>query len=157
MMELTLGDEAALTEETISETLYRVTEEIKGEENQKLLGEMDAHRSTREDLIASQKRNRNIIKNIYWECDRKAKFRAGIVTAAIAIISLLGVATTSIQLVPESFAVPVIVIAVVLMLPNLWLGITVIGIHNRLSNHLRTSLLRRRALGMGIDPGEFMQ
>ena len=49
-MNLTLGEEDALTEQTVTETLERVTEEIKKEESNKYRMERAAHQETQEQL-----------------------------------------------------------------------------------------------------------
>ena len=49
LMNMTLGEEDALTEQTVTETLSRVTAEIKKEESRNYLSELSAHRKTQEE------------------------------------------------------------------------------------------------------------
>ena len=49
-MNMTMGDEEALTEETITETLKRVTSKLKKEETEKLIEEQKQHQKTQNKL-----------------------------------------------------------------------------------------------------------
>ena len=56
IMNLTLGEDTALTEETVTETLKRVSAEIKNEETRKLTLEQKAHQETQDKLSAQSAR-----------------------------------------------------------------------------------------------------
>src|SRR3546814_9900060 len=54
LMNLTLGEEVALTDQTVTETLTRVTSEIKKEESEKFKAEQAAHLKTQKSLAAER-------------------------------------------------------------------------------------------------------
>lgn len=76
LMNLTLGEEDALTEQTVTETLERVVAEIKREENEKYQTEKAAHQLTLEQLESEQARRHEIQSNLYWRCHRQARICA---------------------------------------------------------------------------------
>ena len=86
LMALTLGDEAALTEEGIVETLHRVTEEIRAEEVEKLDAEEEAHRKTRAELDQTYIEKQRLIRALFWKCDRRSWIFAG----TISVVFYLG-------------------------------------------------------------------
>jgi len=90
LMNLTLGQEAALTEETITETLRRVSEEIKKEEIERYYDEKEAHRQTQLRLQQVLEEKQKIQKRIYWRCKRKAEVLSRIVCIFVGVALLLG-------------------------------------------------------------------
>ena len=80
LMRLTLGDEAALNEETVTETLRRITSEIKKEESDKLEKEKKAHEKTQKLFNEERQKNQSMIKKLYWDYDKKAKHWSWILT-----------------------------------------------------------------------------
>src|SRR5690606_21767957 len=73
LMNLTLGEEDALTEQTVTETLRRVTEEIKREENDRYVAEKAKHEETFAELNAQRERWRRAQDQLYWRCQRLAR------------------------------------------------------------------------------------
>jgi len=73
LMKLTLGDDSALTEETVIETLERVTAAIRHEETERVTAEVQAHQDTREKLNAEAADKRKIQEKLYWRCERRAR------------------------------------------------------------------------------------
>lgn len=72
LMKLTLGQDEALTHEAITETLARVSEEIRAEEAARVR-QVDDARVRAEKAFAEQlARAESTKKAIYWRCDRKA-------------------------------------------------------------------------------------
>ena len=73
LMKLTLGDDSALTEETVIETLERVTAAIRHEETGKITAEVQAHQDTREMLNTEIAVKSKIQEKLYWRCDNRAR------------------------------------------------------------------------------------
>ena len=69
LMHLTLGKDAALNEETITETLERVSEEIKKEESEKLMAEREAHQRTQDAL--NSYRNQETLERVSEEIKKE--------------------------------------------------------------------------------------
>jgi len=90
LMNLTLGEESELTEQTITETLKRVTVEIKKEENEKFMKEKEAHQNTLEQLKYECDAKDKIRKKIYWHCNCRAKICAWSVSIMIILLLILG-------------------------------------------------------------------
>lgn len=89
-MMLTLGEDAALTEERISETLARVTSEIKKEEEDKLKNEQEAHMQTQEELEAAKVEKEALQKRIYWSCMKRARRLAWAVSSLLTVLLASG-------------------------------------------------------------------
>ena len=89
LMQLTLGSDASVNAETISETLERVEREIREETEKQasetLMKEEAAHQSTRDELDVTKSHVDDIVSNLYWRCREKAKFRARVIAVAAAI------------------------------------------------------------------------
>ena len=159
LMHLTLGQDAALTEETVTETLQRVSSEIRKEESQRLESEEKAHQKTRNDLTAQQGRNQQLASTLYWRCQRQA--RAVAWTSSVSMAALLAIALlfglwlrspappVSWILIGSSTAVALSTLA------NLIFGSTVKEMHVWLYNWSLTLLLKREATSLGIDLTEF--
>ena len=119
LMHLTLGQDAALTTETITKTLERVSSEIKKEESKKLMAEQQAHQETLDvlnsqqirikkeeskklmaeqqahqetlDVLNSQQiRNQRILSNVYWQCRDRARVFARIVSWGMGVLLGIG-------------------------------------------------------------------
>lgn len=89
LMHLTLGQEKALTEQTITETLQRTIKEIKKEETQKLMAEKEAHNQTQLQLSYLQDERQNIKKRLLLASQSKARKVSWAVFFIIGIIFLL--------------------------------------------------------------------
>lgn len=90
LMRLTLGDETALNEDTVTETLRRVTQEIKQEESEKLTAEQTAHLATQRDLANAQVEKNRVLEHLYWKCRKKARCCAWTVSGTMSLLLLLG-------------------------------------------------------------------
>lgn len=89
LMGLTLGDEAALTQETVLETVERATNEIKKKETARLEKERGAHRTTRRELEEQRNINARIKEQFHRRCDRQAKRAARVVSRFVIVVLLL--------------------------------------------------------------------
>ena len=76
LMKLTLGEDDALTEESITTTLNRVSSDIRQEESERLQLSQAALAKTQEGLAQETAKNEAIKEKIYWRCDRRAKREA---------------------------------------------------------------------------------
>ena len=84
LMHLTLGEDTALTEKTITQTLESVIIDIKREESEKVTLEKNQHEKTRDELSLQQLRNETMSSNLFWICHRISYFVAWIVSGSIA-------------------------------------------------------------------------
>jgi hypothetical protein len=118
LMKLTLGQDEALTEESITTTLNRVSAEIRKEESERLQ-QSEAARLRIEERFANQveetehqiTKNESIKQRIYWRSDR----RAG--REALALSILIGIAQVAVAVfgmvkIPQSSALGWLMIAV---------------------------------------------
>ncbi len=97
LMKLTLGEEEALTEESITTILNRVTAEIKNEETLRLNQSEIAHRDLLNQLNDQVSQIDEIKQKIYWNCNRKAEREAKILSSIVWLsqfaIALMGIIT----------------------------------------------------------------
>jgi uncharacterized membrane protein YbhN (UPF0104 family) len=72
LMALTLGENASLTEESITTSLQRVSAEIRKEESA-LLHDSEVSRLEAEAKLVTQVEKTDLIKTaVYWRCDKRA-------------------------------------------------------------------------------------
>ena len=161
LMSLTLGDEAALTSETVTQMLQRVTNEIRNEDTKMLTTELKAHRATQQQLVASRERNRRTLESIYWQCDREARSIANVITALVGLF-LMGdlVASLVLLVLTESViasmvALPVIAAVGTFTLISRWFGLSVMGVRQRVQHWFLQRCLKQQAVATGIDLSEF--
>ena len=160
LMHLTLGEDTALTSETVTETLERVSNEIRKEETEKLTSLEAAHRKTQEELKASQDRHREMQEHIYWQCRQRAKLFAKSIAIIIGLLLIGDIVAGLVLLLNGSFSValislPVIVLAGVLTLVSRWFGLSVNDIRQRIQDWRLTNLLKNKESDMDIDLSEF--
>jgi hypothetical protein len=157
LMRLTLGDEAALTEETVSETLRRVTSTIKEEENEKFKQEQDRHRATQARLDKISSDRDSMQRRTYWRCRRNARWCAWGVSGVVFVLLVLGIAAG----IGLHAQVPMLGWGVLLgsaflamaSLANLLFGTTVKQSHGYILSKCLTYFLRKEARATGIDFG----
>jgi len=158
LMRLTLGDEDALTEETVTETLRRVSSEIKKEESEKLSVEQIAHRKTQSDLASERAEKKGVQERLYWRCNRRAKHCAWAVAVGITVLLLggiaagLGVKPTApllgwILLVGSGF----VTLATVL---DMMVGFSVRKTREKIEKRLLTWFIRRESTATGLELGD---
>ncbi|MBT5607697.1 MAG: hypothetical protein HOJ57_17285 [Lentisphaerae bacterium] len=66
LMNLTMGAEAALTEETVPQVLERVKQDLTAEKDAEIRGEHDAHQRTEEERAEAVSRHRKQQEKIFW-------------------------------------------------------------------------------------------
>jgi hypothetical protein len=155
LMRLTLGDEAALTEATVTETLRRVTNEIKKEESEKLSAEQIAHRKTQEDLASERASKKQIQERLYWRCHRRARRCAWAVSGAVFVLLVLGIAAGfGLRGEAPIFGWALLLGSAFLALAglaNLIFGATLKNFHDSMQTRCLTHFLRNEAKATGID------
>lgn len=90
LMYFTLGEDAAFTDETVAQTLERVTTEIKAEERSKLLQSEEAHRETQEQLSAGQTSYRAVGEKLVARSSRRARRYSLMLASLVTAILLAG-------------------------------------------------------------------
>ena len=155
LVHLTLGNDIALTEETVTETLERVSNEIKKEEKKELDLEKKEHEKTHDRLVELLEEKQKIQECLYWRCNRKAKSLAWIVAVVVAFLLICGIAGSGLYSQPTN---PIIggvlitssVVLALLTLVNLLFGSTVKSLYQRVQRRCLTWLLKREAATTGI-------
>lgn len=158
LMDLTLGEDASLTQETITETLKRVSREIRKEESGRLAAEQETHQKTRDALQSQQARNQEIIRNLYWRCRARARVFAWVLTGGVVVLLAIGL-LSGLGLRLEAPIVSWVLIGSSAMLAlvtlvNLVVGSTVKDFHEWLQDRFRIWLLKRESKTIGVDLSE---
>lgn len=157
LMTLTLGEDIALTHETVTEVLGRVSREIRKEESEKLAIERASHDKTKNLLVSQQKLSRKLAEGLYWRCQKRAKKVANMFSVSAVCLLLLGL-YVGLELdirFPWSWIVVVAdVVLLSLTVYGLLLGGSVRQVHAKIENRYLSWLLRREARATGVDMGE---
>lgn len=152
LMHLTLGEDAALTDEAITTTLERVSEEIKKEESEKLMTEQEAHHKTRDALDSAQAQNQEIKNKLYWRCYTHATIIAWVVSVAITLpFFVAGLELYPAIAIASWLLVGGSVIYLMFMLANFVFGFTMYNLHEWLQNRLLRWLLKRQSKAIGVN------
>ena len=155
LMSLTLGEDDALTEETVTETLERVSREMRKEEEEKLVKEREAHVETRDILRAEQTEKSKIIENLYWRCYGKARTLSWTISGSVVVLLFIGFLSghglrTNAPLVSWILTGGAASLAL-LSLANLLVGYTLTHLSRRLHNRCLIWYLRREAKAIGVE------
>ena len=160
LMALTLGEEEALTEETISETLRRVTLAIKSEENEKLHSEKVSHQQTIQSLIAEKKEKKSIQERLYWRCVKRAKNISWGAAIVLAILLLAGIAAgLGLKSSYPSLGWLLIICSGIVTLAStidVLFSFSVREARNKFEKWLLVILVRRDSLATGLDLKDFL-
>ena len=159
LMRLTLGEDASLTTETVTETLERISSDIRKKESEKLTVEQKAHQETQEALAIQQTRNQEIQSKLYWRCRAKAKFLAWVFSVGVAIMLVFGLlagiglrSTTPILSLVLIWGTSVVAL---MTAANLVFGTNLRRIHEWTQNHCLKWLLKREANSIGVELVKF--
>ena len=159
LMGYTLGDADAVTPESITRTLERVSSEIKTEESDKLSKEQKAHKVTQEALSTQTLLHAELKKNLHWRCQRRARILSwgisiglAVIVTALLVAGLLG----EMRMVPflASAGWPLVGVSAVLVLLaflNIVLGLSVRGLHGEIQLRMFRWFLNRESKSLGID------
>lgn len=159
LVRLTLGEEDALTEQTVSVTLERVAKEIKKEESDKLTAEQAAHEETRRRLERERTEREQIQQRLYWRCYRRAQNCSWVIAIVVGAALLVGIAVglglRSSQ--PALGWVLTILFALATLAGaiDLLFDFSVRQMRERLEQSLRGWFLTREATATGVDLQEF--
>ena len=157
-MRLTLGEEEALTHETISQTLSRVTSEITKEESERLSAEQNSHRQTQERLRTQLFEQQQIQQRLYWRCAKSAKKLSWGIAVFVSIFLLLGIAAglglTSSNPIIGWFLLGCSVLIGFVGIVDIMIGFSVREMRDRCEQQILTWLLKREAAVTGITLGE---
>ena len=154
LVHLTLGDDSAFNETTVVETLERIQDEIKHEEEAKLLSERESHRLTLDALDSEVNRNSSIIDKVNIRSRKIAKMLAWSVSCLLAVMLIIGLFASA-----ELFGsapIPGVILIVSLLgvalltMLNLIFGTNVKLIHARMEDRLTNWIVRREAQSLGL-------
>ena len=157
LMNLTLGEEDALTEETITETLKRVTEEIQEEGSKKYKKEQVAHAKTRKKLVEQRMIRERVQTQLYWRCQRHARACAWCVSTVVGSTLVVGMAGAGLQSNNEIVGWTLFAasgVAAVGTLGNLIFGTSVRDIHEKVQDRCLAWFIRRKSAETGLDFSE---
>ena len=161
LMDMTMGDEAALTEETITETLERVTAEIRKEESNEVLREQRAHDQTRANRDELYDKNRRMLAATYWRCYTRAKWAARGLSVTIFLLLGCGIlGGLGISKNEPILGWPIFVGSIVLLILsvlNLVVGSTVMNIHEKARAIILSWSLKREAMILGLDTNDIYE
>lgn len=155
LMNLTLGEEVALTEQTITETLKHVTEEIKKEESEKYRMEQIAHQETQKQLAEHRTRNESVKNRVYWRCLHRARLCAW-ATSGVIVLLLAGGLAFGVGLRANNHASGLVLglatgVLLLFTLLNAIFGTTVKRLHEKMQARCLTWFIRRKAAETGLD------
>ena len=164
LMDLTLGEDVSLTQETIRETLKRVSGEIRKEELGKLAAEQKAHRETQDALKSQRTQKEEIISKLYWRCYKSARHFANAVSGCMIALLAIGLLSglgqfSGFGLSPQPPLSWLLAggstVVTLLTLMNLLCGSSVKNLHARVRHYYLNWLLKREAKTTGIDLSTF--
>ena len=155
LMNLTLGEEDALTEQTVTETLRRVTEEIKKEESNRYRMEREAHQKTQKQLAEQRTIKERVQERLYWRCRRRATVCAWCASTIIGVL-LTGGLAAGVGLRSNDPIVGWLLVAasgvlILLTLGNLILGTSVRHLHKGVQTRCLAWFISRKAAEIGLD------
>lgn len=155
LMNLTLGEEGALTEQTVTETLRRVTEEVQKEESEKYKRERMAHEGTRRELAEQRRIRENAQHRLYWRCWRQATACAWCASTGVGLALILGLAAGAGFRSSNAIAGWLLMMATgvfgVATLVNLIFGTSVRNLHGQVRSRCLAWLLKRKMTETGLD------
>ncbi len=158
LMNLTLGEEDALTDQTVTETLRRVTREIKKEESEKYQAEQAAHRKTQEELAAERSAKKDVQERIFWRCSRRAKQYSWAVAVLVGLVVVggivVGLGVTSSNAVVGWILTTLFAAAIIAGAIDLLVDFSVRQMREKLEKRILTWLLQREATATGLSLGD---
>jgi hypothetical protein len=155
LMQLTLGQDTALTEKSIRDTLSQVTAELRKEEAEKLKLSEASRIKAEEELAKKTDETEEIKQKVFWRCDRKAAREAFALSISIwiaqALVAIFGV----IKIVedPKYTGALVIIIALltgVLRMAGTFWDIKPLNVQPKFKEWRRANLLKKEYSILGI-------
>jgi len=159
LMHLTLGSVDAVNEQTVTETLSRVTSEIKKEESEKYSEERQAHLKTKKELSHNIEETRRVQTVLYWRCHRKANIWASAITGIIMIFLICGL-IAGFNLHSTSPILGWILtlgtaIGLIFEFIGIIFGTTVKRLHSKMKERFLARIIKKEALAIGLDISEY--
>ncbi len=155
LMNLTLGEEDALTAQTVTETLTRVTSEIKKEESERLTAEQAAHRKTQQELATERAEKKTVQERLFWWCSRRAKQFSWAVAILVGLLLvggvLAGYGVTSKNPVIGWILMALFALVTVAGLVDLLVDFSVRRMRETLEKRALTWLIKRQSIATGLD------
>ena len=152
LMNLTLGEEDALTEQTVTETLSRIIREIKKEGSEKYQTEQASHRRTLEKLAAECASKKDVQERIFWRCSRRAKQFSWAAAVTVGLVLVGGTVAAGLGVTSPNPAVDWILMALFVIATVVGVvGFSMRQIREKLENWLLTRMIRREAASTGLD------
>ena len=155
LINLTLGEEDALTEQTVTETLKRVTEDIKKEESDKLKSEENSHKETREKLEKEKAERKRLHERLFWRLKRRAKIYAYFVSIIIIILLIIGLFVGFGLKSKNQICGWIFIVASAALglwtIGNLIFGITVKQLHSWVQDRFLTLMIKRESAAIRLD------
>ena len=157
LMRLTLGEDTALTEETITQTLERVSTNIKREASEKVTLEKEQHEKTRDELFLQKLRSETTLTNLFWICHSTSYFVAWIFSGSIATALVIGLLISPlIKFGWDSWITKICSgILIILTLVSLLFGSNVKQAHHWVQHQCLSWLLKKGAKALGIKSHEW--
>ena len=159
LVHTTLGNAGAISEESIAATLERVSDAIAVEQLERLRIEEQAHEETRSALGSEQRRNQDVISNLYWGAVRRAR-RIAIVPSVTLGVLLVGGVMGGMGLQADTAMLGLVMMIgfgamSALTLANLVFGSTVKDLHRWLQKRILKALLKRLAKEYDVEFDEY--
>lgn len=159
LMNLTLGEEAALTEETVPEILRRVSGEIKEEEAEKTAAAVKEGLRIQDERDVLLEQKKKVQERLYWQSHRQSVIATNVMTGIVIILLVAGFVSGLGFQPTQPFYGWVLTLGSGLLgllgLGNILVGHTVKSAHQSVHKWLRVRFLKRHATAIGIDPDEF--
>ncbi len=157
LMGMTLGEDSALTKENITDTLSRISSEIKQEESDKLNREKEEHNRTRNSLREEKERNQKTVERIYWRSKEQATWISGFAIIFIAACILYGV-FIGYKFEEDNWWENFLTIKFVgtgiffiFVVANLCIGTTIENLYQLLCKRIGKFIFKRKCNSLGID------
>jgi hypothetical protein len=155
LMKLTLGDDEALTEGTVIETLERVSSEMKKEESEKLSAEQAAHRKTQDELLSERELKRRVQERLYWRCRQKSKWMSWTPFALVLFLLIVGLLEgLGLRLTNPRFGSVLALgsgVLLVLSFVHLLIGTTLTDLQENMEERCLAWLLKWEAAATGLE------
>jgi len=154
LVHLTLGEDASLTEQTVSQVLKSVTSEIEKEASTRLSVEKGQHEKTRNALRAQEKLTRILVEKIYWRCRRKSYMMSGSASITVLVFLVIGLffGQMSDNSGVESKIISISSLVVLLLtFANLVVGSSIRSVFFSVQNMSLVWLLKRECRSSGVE------
>jgi len=156
LMNLTMGEEQAITEKTITETLDRIKDDIKKEEKKKYQAEYKEHQKTVDRLREEREKRKKLHEGIFWRCKKRAKQFAWIITSLIGMILITGTILGALNFKSSHKIISLIsllptILVILWTLINFFRGATLPMVFEKIESYLQKALLKRESKILDIE------